>query len=550
MKSNDIQLLNQEVLDGFFSQISQGIIITDSTGKVSEINPAFTSLTGYTIHDLKGASLDSLHFNFDNLAFQDALVNHHQWVGEVLIERKDGAVSNLYVETIPASSAGISTVIFFREIHPLAYKDPLTTLPNLRCFKKCLNTLLTKHNTHGNILVLLYIDLDRFKFVNDTLGHTFGDALLKEAAERMKSCIRKGDTLARIGGDEFICLLPNLSHTNEAELIANEILNKLATPFLLQQHEIFMTASIGMTLYPHDGDHSEVLMTNADLAMYNAKKLGKNQFEWFKAEIQAGGFEKLLLENSLRKAIRNEQLFLVYQPQFDLKTGKINAVEALIRWKHPDYGLISPADFIPIAEETGLILPIGNWVIQEACRQNREWQSRGYKPIRIAVNLSSHQFSQQNLPEIIQGILEKNDLESKWLEIEITESMILQDVKATTEILNRIKKMGVHVSIDDFGTGYSSLSYLGKLPIDILKIDRSFIKDIENDKSSSLITGAIISLAHSLELKVVAEGVETNGQLLEVKKRNCDVIQGFLFSKPLVSEELTKHLIERSSVKC
>jgi EAL domain-containing protein (putative c-di-GMP-specific phosphodiesterase class I) len=272
--------------------------------------------------------------------------------------------------------------------------------------------------------------------------------------------------------------------------------------------------------------------------------------EWFKAEIQAGGYERFILENSLRKAIQNDELYLVYQPLFDSHSGDIASVEALIRWQHPEYGTISPADFIPIAEESGLILSIGNWVIREVCRQNSAWQQQGLSPIRVAVNLSLEQLTQPHLPELIEGILIENQLEAKWLEIEITESMILKDIHATTNILKRLKKMGIHVSIDDFGTGYSSLSYLGKLPVDILKIDRSFIKDIESDNSSSLVTGAIVSLAHSLNLKVVAEGVETNGQLREVRKRNCDIIQGYLFSKPLISEDLTKYLFERGTLPC
>jgi predicted signal transduction protein with EAL and GGDEF domain len=365
---------------------------------------------------------------------------------------------------------------------------------------------------------------------------------LQEAANRMKESLRNNDTIARIGGDEFICLLPNLKDRGEAEQIAKRILNTLSKPFIIFEQEIFITASIGISIYPNNGDSSEELITNADLAMYNAKRKGRHQIAWFNAELHAGGFEKLLLENSLRKALENNHLQLVYQPQYDIKRNKIIAVEALLRWNHPELGVISPKDFIPIAEETGLIIPIGEWVIYEACRQNKEWQDKGYTNIKVAVNLSAKQFAEVDLPKVILNALERTKLEAKWLEIEVTESMVFQDINSTISTLNRIKEMGVYISIDDFGTGYSSLSYLGKLPIDILKIDRSFIKEIETDNSSLLVTNAIIKLAHSLDLDVVAEGVETVGQLTEIRKQECDIVQGYIFSKPLNQFEIEEKL--------
>jgi diguanylate cyclase (GGDEF)-like protein/PAS domain S-box-containing protein len=554
MGDTTFQTKNSELLNGLVTQISQGIVTVNSDGRVFSTNPAFTTLTGYRMEDIQIGLLDSrsplkVHQNHD---LSHALKHRLNWKGEVFLTKRAGDVCSLYVEVLPVRSLldGQNTILVFREIHPLAYIDALTNLPNRRCFQECLLSVLANHNQQENIFALLYVDLDRFKFVNDTLGHVFGDLLLIDAVKRMQSCLGIGDRLARVGGDEFICLIPIENDTKHAEAIAKSIITALNLPFYIQGHEIFLTASIGITLYPHDGDTTEALLTNADSAMYNAKRLGKNRVEWFKAEIQAGGYERLILENSLRKAIQNDELYLVYQPLFDSHSGDIASVEALIRWQHPEYGIISPADFIPIAEESGLILPIGTWVIHEACRQNNAWQQQGLSPIRVAVNLSSEQFTQPHLPELIEEILIKNQLEAKWLEIEITESMILKDIHTTTNILKQLKKMGIHISIDDFGTGYSSLSYLGKLPIDILKIDRSFIKDIESDNSSSLVTGAIITLAHSLNLKVVAEGVETNGQLKEVRKRNCDIIQGYLFSKPLNSEDLTKYLFERGTLPC
>jgi diguanylate cyclase (GGDEF)-like protein/PAS domain S-box-containing protein len=554
MGDTTLQTKNSELLNELVTQISQGIVVIDLAGSALSINPAFTALTGYRMEDLRIGLLDSnsplkIYQNHD---LYDALIHHFSWKGEMFLTKSEGDVCSLYVETLPIGSApdAQNTILIFREIHPLAYIDALTNLPNRRCFHECLHSALANQNPKENILALLYVDLDRFKFVNDTLGHVFGDLLLIEAANRMHSCLGDGESLARVGGDEFICLIPIEKDTKKAEAIAQDIINILAQPFLIQNHEIYLTASIGITFYPHDGDTSEALVTNADSAMYNAKRLGKNRVEWFKAEIQASGYERLILENSLRKAIQNEELYLVYQPLFDSHSGEIASVEALIRWEHPDYGTISPGDFIPIAEESGLILQIGTWVIREACRQNCAWQQQGLSPIRVAVNLSSEQLAQPQLPDLISEILHENQMEAKWLEIEITESMILKDINATTNILKKLKQMGIHVSIDDFGTGYSSLSYLGKLPIDILKIDRSFIKDIESDNSASIVTGAIVSLAHSLDLRVVAEGVETQGQLKEVRKRNCDVIQGYLFSKPLISEDLTKYLFERGTFPC
>lgn len=537
------ELLDDETFAELLHHFSQGVLFTNDRGQILKVNQAFEHLSGYSNHELVGKYLSEFDFHpHPMLANED---HGQKWQGEVFVKQKCGHLKNLWLEFIQLNqhldSDKHQYVFLYRDIHPLVFLDTLTNLPNRRCFQKCLNSTISKAESIDHIFAVLYIDLDRFKYVNDTLGHSSGDLLLKEASERMKSCLRKEDVLARIGGDEFICLLPHLKSKRDAETTANQLLEKLALPFTLFDHEIYISASIGISLFPNDGDDSETLVTSADSAMYTAKRQGRNQYEWFKAEIQAGRFEKLILENNLRKALQQDQLRLVYQPQQDLTNGTISTVEALIRWEHPDLGTISPADFIPLAEETGLIIPIGEWVLHEACRQNKEWQENGYRPVRVAVNLSSQQFLQPELPKTIFGILEKTKLSPTWLELEITESMIVKDLKTTTKILYELKEMGIHISIDDFGTGYSSLSYLNELPIDILKIDRSFIKDIETSKSCSVVTEAIISLAHALELKVVAEGVETDGQLMEIRKRQCDSIQGFLLSKPLPSKDVIKH---------
>ncbi|MCQ6276762.1 EAL domain-containing protein [Bacillus sp. V3B] len=537
--------LENPFFDTFFNLYSQGIVLVDQNGQIVKANPAFHKLTGYNHNDLMGKSIHVLHFQRQSaFSFQkgDPLENH--WETEILLQRKNGRVKNLGLEVIQLHNIQNESYFAFiyNEIHPLVYRDPLTKLPNRRCFEECLQESLIKKSARENLAALLFIDLDRFKFINDTLGHKYGDELLQSVAERMKKSLSNNDIVARMGGDEFVCLLPNITNRREAEEIANRLLRSLSQPVQLFNQELIITASIGISLYPNDSDDTEVLITNADMAMYKAKRQGRNQIEWFKAEDQAGGYERFILEKDLRKAVRRNQLQLVYQPQVDLLENEVTGVEALLRWEHPELGFISPSEFIPLAEETGLIISIGEWVLREACRQNKVWQDTGYQPIKVAVNLSVKQFSETSLPEIIDGILKETGLDSQWLEVEITESMIFQDVNVAISILNKLKEMRIHISIDDFGTGYSSLSYLGKLPVDILKIDRSFIKDIETDKSSSLVTNAIISLAHSMKLKVIAEGVETGGQLHVVKKQTCDAVQGYLFSKPLAPSEMKKYL--------
>lgn len=417
-----------------------------------------------------------------------------------------------------------------------AYYDSLTGLPNRLQFVRELAKTLSQAKKNGNLLAVLFLDLDRFKNINDTLGHTFGDQLLCAVAIRLKSCVTQGDIVARLAGDEFTVLLPSITRVQEAVDVAQRIIDSFAKPFMIQGYEMFITTSIGISVYPSDGDNMETLIKNADTAMYRAKEQGKNNYQIFTPEMKVMAFHRLILENSMRKALDRGEFSLEYQPLIDACTLKIVGAEALLRWNHPELGTVSPLDFIPLAEETGLIVPIGEWVLRTACKQNKVWQQAGLPPLRVSVNLSARQFLQQDLVGMVTRVLEDTGLSGKWLELEMTES-IMQNSQDTIDTLYRLKVMGLKISIDDFGTGYSSLSYLKRLPINALKIDQTFVKDITTDSDNAAIAEAILAMAHSLELKVTAEGVETKEQANFLRHMKCDHMQGYLFSKPLTAEE-------------
>lgn len=439
----------------------------------------------------------------------------------------------------------------------LAYHDTLTGLPNRPSFKERLNQALVHAKRYEQLVATLYLDLDRFKHINETFGHDVGDLLLKAVADRIVNCVRKDDfiarpsmdelitTVARIGGDEFTILLAEITHVQDAAKVARRILEALSLPFMLEGHEVFITVSIGIALYPFDGEDVDTLLENADTAMYHAKDQGKNNYQFYTQSMNATAFERFALENSLHTALDRQQFLLYYQPQLDIQTGKIVGMEALIRWQHPDMGLIAPAAFIPLAEETNLIVPIGEWVLLTACAQNKAWQVAGFPPMRVTVNLSGNQFRQKNLAETIDKVLYNTGLDPQYLELELTESIIMQGEETTITMLNKLKAMGIRLSIDDFGTGYSSLSYLKRFPLDTIKVDRSFVRDITTDPDDAAITVAIIALGHSLNLKVIAEGVETEKQLAFLSKQKCDEMQGYLFSPPVPAEVITQMLQER-----
>ncbi|MGH8670528.1 MAG: EAL domain-containing protein [Burkholderiales bacterium] len=425
-----------------------------------------------------------------------------------------------------------------QEIEHLASYDALTGLPNRSLLQRRMAQLIAQSKHDQKRFGVLFIDLDRFKNINDSLGHAVGDGLLRAVAARLMECVREQDTVARLGGDEFVILLSDLGQGRNADHVAIKFLDALAVPIEIDGYTLHASPSIGISVFPDDGDDPESLMKNADSAMYHAKSSGRNNFQVFKPTMIEGAQNRLILENNLRLAIKNGEFTLHYQPQVDLNTGCITGVEALIRWQQPGKGMIPPMDFIPIAEETGLIVPLGLWVLREACRQNKAWQDHGYPPVVIAVNLSARQLREQHFLETVSQELEETGLEPRYLELEITESVVMENAEETIATLKSLNKMGLQLSIDDFGTGYSSLSYLKRFPIHKLKIDRSFVRDITTDPDDAAIAGAVIALAESLGLRVIAEGVETDDQIAFLRKHRCHEVQGYFLSKPLPSGEI------------
>ncbi|MCT8138571.1 EAL domain-containing protein [Anaerobacillus sp. CMMVII] len=509
----------RDIYKSALQQLHDGVLIIDLNGIIQFTNLAFLNMSGY--HEAGVIHADVKKFI--------ELPLHQSWEGKIILSSENGAQSSVHL-TISAVKESIGgetyKILVFKSIKT-DNLDPLTMLPNRILLHQELEKILAQSERDHDIFAILFLDLDRFKFVNDTLGHSYGDLLLLQASQRLRANLDKKHIVARMGGDEFICILRDLKSEEDAEKITKIILGEFSNPFHLNDIEIHITTSIGMSLYPYDGDEVEVLITNADAAMYRAKKKGRNQYEKANVEGNACAFERLIIENHLRKALDKNELSLHYQPQLDLKENKIIGFEALLRWKHPDLGLIPPSDFIPIAEETGLMLRIGDWVLESACEEIKQWEKAGFPTLHVAVNVSAQQFLQRGFTEKVRSVIEKTKISPNLLELEITEGMVIHDVESAISVLKQLKEIGVQISIDDFGTGYSSLSYLQKLPVNTLKIDRSFIFDIDTNPSSKALTSAITTLAHDLNLNVIAEGVETYKQLSIVKKSACDVIQGY-----------------------
>ncbi|WP_341937831.1 sensor domain-containing protein [Marinimicrobium sp. C2-29] len=418
-------------------------------------------------------------------------------------------------------------------VHYLATHDSLTGLPNRFMFSEILNIAIESARRYQRKLAVLFVDLDRFKTINDTLGHDAGDTLLKALAHRFTDCLRSSDTVARLGGDEFVILLQEVETPDKVSNVAQKLISAAVRPVTILGQECRVTASIGICMYPTDADDEQTLMKNADIAMYRAKAEGKNTYQFYSPDIQERSLERLMLENNLRLALERNQFFLHYQAKRNLKSGEIAGVEALVRWQHPDLGIVSPAQFIPLAEETGLIVIIGRWVLKTACEQNMAWQEEGLPPICMAVNLSARQFFDEHLVEDIATALNESGMKPELLELEITEGMVMQDAERAIRILTAIKALGVRLAIDDFGVGYSSLAQIKRFPIDTLKVDRSFIRDIPADREDQAITQAIIAMGRTLSLTVVAEGVETVEQETFLRDHSCDQSQGFYFSRPV-----------------
>jgi diguanylate cyclase (GGDEF)-like protein len=424
------------------------------------------------------------------------------------------------------------------KVSRLARFDTLTGLFNRSTFFDCFDHALAVAGRDNHQLAVLFIDLDRFKDVNDTLGHLVGDEVLKEMAQRLQKAVRSADTLARIGGDEFVLLAENTASIKSVADLAQRVVDTLAEPLIVRGEECRLGASVGIAMYPDDGEDAPTLLRNADVAMYRAKGSGRNGFAFFSEALDQPQKERMLLGASLHRALEMNQLLLLYQPKVSVATGGMVGVEALIRWQHPERGLVPPGAFIPLAEESGLILPFGRWVLRTACSQAMAWQALGLPPFSVAVNLSARQFSDPQLAADIREVLNETGLDPRLLELEITESMMVDQHERALETLRLVKAMGVQVSIDDFGTGYSSLARLQKFPIDALKIDRSFIGDIAGDPDDAAITTAIIAMAHSLRLRVIAEGVETREQAQFLRERGCDEMQGYFFSRPVLPAEI------------
>lgn len=430
-----------------------------------------------------------------------------------------------------------------QKIYHLAYHDTLTDLPNRRLFMNNLDKAISSLNKQEK-LAILFIDLDRFKYINDSFGHDMGDYILIEAAQRIKQALRSMDLVARLGGDEFTVILPQIEDVEMVKEIAEKIQQKFKEPIQIPGEQLYLSCSIGIALYPENGRNADDLLKRADTALYTVKERGRSGFALFKHEMEEKSLERIMLENELTKAVKEEQFHLDYQPKLDFSNNELIGMEALVRWNHPELGMIPPNKFIPIAEETGLIIPIGEWVIREACKQNKSWQNLGYPPLTISVNISVRQLEQTNLLGTIQQILAETELDPQWLEIEVTES-ILSDLENAADILQKIRDFGVQISIDDFGTGYNSFSYIKHLPIDTVKIDSTFVRDIQNSEESQAIIEAILVLARTLGINVVAEGVESKSQLHFLEKEGCNQGQGYLFSKPVASDVFEQYLQER-----
>jgi diguanylate cyclase (GGDEF)-like protein/PAS domain S-box-containing protein len=428
-----------------------------------------------------------------------------------------------------------------------ANHDTLTGLPNRAMFNQRLTQALARAQRLATMAAVLFIDLDRFKIINDTLGHDAGDRLLKQLAERLRECLREGDTIGRQGGDEFVVLIEDVADPQQLAGVGQKILETVARPYLISGQEFHVTASVGISIYPDDGHDQQALLKNADIAMYRAKEQGKNNYQFYSAQMNLHSFERLALETSLRRAVERNEFLLHYQPKVDMRSGRITGVEALVRWQHPELGMVPPSQFIALAEETGLIAPIGEWVLRTACAEAQGWVAKGMPPISIAVNLSARQFARDELASAIMRVLRETGLDPRQLELEITESTVMHNADRAAGVLQQLKQLGVRVAIDDFGTGYSSLSYLKRFPISSVKIDRSFVLDLPDDKDDAAITQAVIAMAHSLRLRVVAEGVETSEQYRFLEEHHCDEMQGHYFSKPVDAPTLARMLAGRNS---
>ncbi|MFD1736717.1 EAL domain-containing protein [Bacillus salitolerans] len=550
----------KEFLQYVIDKSPSAIYIMDWEGKFTFVNEAYANILGTTSQDLVGKK--ELYFNPNRDDVEKYLEINRQvmetreeiFIPDALMMDSQGNERWMQVSKTPIIENGeckhtlcFATDITDRikneeKIRYHAFHDSLTNLPNRSKFKMCLEEEIDLCLQDDTKLAVLFMDLDRFKYVNDTFGHSMGDKLLQAVSERLQNCLNERDIISRLGGDEFTVILPCIDQKEQVTSIASKLIHALAQPYQIDQLTFATTTSIGISMFPHDGEDVETLIKHADTAMYQAKEQGKNTYRFYTEEMKSLLSNKLILESHLRNAIANEEFHLHYQPKMDTKTGKMSGMEALIRWEQKDLGMISPAKFIPIAEECGLIVPIGEWVLREACLQTKKWQDAGYHPIKVAVNLSVIQLQNNSIVESVKEIITETGIDPVWLELEITESAIMKNRRATIRTLKQLKKIGVSIAIDDFGAGYSSLHYLKRFPVDTLKIDRSFISELLTDQNDTVIVSAVIALANKLGLNVVAEGVENEDQLNYLHDLHCHEVQGFLISSPLPTKEFEKLL--------
>ncbi len=561
--------LSREALLLAILQSTEAMMVSDSDNRIVAVNPAFCQLTGFSAQEIIGSNpsmfssgriTPSVHE-----AFWLALKNEGHWQGEMLDRRKDGSLYPIWLGVSvlrDAEGKVLNYIARFTDLGErnearsqlahLAYHDPLTHLPNRLAFESQLEQSIRSCERDARQVALMLIDLDQFKKVNDTLGHHIGDELLKSVARRLRDCVRASDIVARLGGDEFVVVLPDIESALMVASIAGKVQRSLAdSSHYIGDHTLYATPSIGISLFPSDGRDGETLLRNADAAMYHAKSTGRNNYQFYAASMNEAAGERLLMENALRQAVSSitpdhSQFSLHFQPQISLADGKVVGLEALARWTHPELGDIPPCRFIPIAEETGLIQPLGDWVFWEACRHARAFRDAGLSDFRLAVNISAQQLRHENLPFTVHGALACYELEPTDIELEITESTAMQNPELTISILNHFSDMGIVLAIDDFGTGYSSLAYLKHLPIHRLKLDRSFVKDIETDANDAAICSATVALGHNLGLEMVAEGVETTAQRDYLAQLGCDIMQGYLYSKPLPANKIAEYLRQHS----
>lgn len=537
-------------------QSPNSIVITDPGGNIEYVNSTFTQTTGYAFEDVLGQNPRIFQSGktpkSTYVEMWQNLTQNQVWRGELYNRRKDGSefIESIFIAPVHQTDGKLINYLAIKEditekkeakarIDQLTNYDQLTGLPNRTLLEDRFNYALGISQRNNEQMCLMMIDLDHFKDINDSLGHSIGDQLLVEMARRIRSVLRQQDIVSRLGGDEFVLVCPDVDSEGSA-LVANKILASIAQPFIIGQHELTVTSSIGISIFPHDGNTLEALHKNAETATYRAKQDGRDNFCFYSVDMYEQLTRTLLLSNSLRYAISRNELFLHYQPQISLPDGQVIGAEALLRWKHPELGMISPAEFIPIAEDNGQIIPIGEWVLQTAVRQLKHWIDSGIQPIIMAVNLSAVQFRQTNLTGLVTSILDEAQLPHEYLELELTEAVAMGDAQAAVNVMNKLHEQGIRMSIDDFGTGYSSLSYLKKFKVYKLKIDQSFVRDISVDAEDKAIVGTIINLATSLGLRTIAEGVETAEQLSYLRLQGCNEVQGYYFSKPLTSEQFEK----------